>query len=139
MTRSIHQAELLAQDEIVASPQPRACNDRSFEMPSAIYGMMAALFFGFMAVMAVGFSHPEMVVPMGINFAFLTAFFAVPAVVVNASVDGRRALLWSEFMRKGIETATGRSSGGEAAILVLLLPFLVFCWAVAIVVIAALI
>ena len=137
MTRSLHHTELLAHNEIVPPPQQRACEDHTFEMPVAVYGMMAALFFGFMAVMAVGFSHPEMVVPMAINFAFLTAFFAVPAVVVNVSVDGKRALRWSEFMRKGIDTATGRTSGGEAAILVLLLPFLVFCWAVAIVIIAA--
>lgn len=138
MTSNLRQTQLLVQDEIVASPRPRACEDHSFEMPTAIYGMMAALFFGFMGIMAVGFSHPEMLVPMGINFAFLTAFFAVPAVIVNVSVEEERALRWSEFMRKGIDTATGHTSGGEAAILVLLLPFLVFCWAIAIVILAAL-
>lgn len=139
MTRSIHHAELLAQHEIVADPHLRACEDHSFEMPDAVYGMMAALFFGFMAVMAVGFAHPEMIVPMGINFAFLTAFFAVPVIFVGASGDGKRALRWSEFMRKGLDTPTGRTGGGEAIILTLLLPALIFCWAIAIVTIAALV
>jgi hypothetical protein len=40
-------------------------------------------------------------------------------------------------MRKGVETATGHSSGGEAMVLVLILPALIFCWAVAIVTIVA--
>ena len=139
MTARYQSDTLIGTAELVPSPTDRACEDHSFELPTAIYGAMAALLFGFMGVMAVGFSHPEMVVPMGVNFAFLTAFFAVPAVVVNASIDGKRALSWSNFMRNGIDTATGRCSGGEATVLVLLLPFLIFCWAIAIVSIAALV
>jgi hypothetical protein len=42
-------------------------------------------------------------------------------------------------MRKGIQTATGHSSGGEAVVLVLILPALIFCWAVAVVTIVALV
>lgn len=137
MTRGIDHAQLLARDELVPGPVERACSDHSFGMPGAVYGTMVALFFGFMAVMAVGFSHPEMVVPMGVNFAFLTAFFAIPAIFASTGGDRSRSARWSEFMRVGIATATGRSSGGEAVVLTLLLPFLIFCWSIAIVVIAA--
>jgi hypothetical protein len=42
-------------------------------------------------------------------------------------------------MRKGIDTATGHSSGGEAIVLVLLLPALIFFWALAIVTILTLV
>jgi hypothetical protein len=139
MTSRIDHTKLLARDEIVASPAQRACEDHSFELPPAIFGAMAALFFGFLGVLAIGLAEPQLIIPMGINFAFLTAFFAVPAIFAGVARDESRSLRWSEFMRKGIETATGHSSGREAAVLVLVLPALIFFWAIAIVTIVALV
>ena len=80
-------------------------------------------------------------VPMGINFAFLTAFFLVPTIFVTGSPNetGSRALRWSDFMQDGVDTATGRTCGREAAILTLMLPFLIFCWGIVVVTIAALV
>jgi len=140
MSARLKPAVLLQRDEIVASPVPRACVDHSFEFPTGIYAAMAALLFGFMAVMAVGFAAPAMVVPMAVNFIFLTAFFAVPVIFVAASPDdlGPRSLRWSDFMDKGVETATGWTSGGEAVVLALILPFVILCWGIAVVAIAAL-
>lgn len=135
-----YQADILTRrDEIVAAPPPRACEDHSFEMPTGLYGAMAALLFGFMAIMATGFAHPALAVPMAINFIFLTAFFAVPALFVTGSPKqmGQSARRWSEFIRNGIDTATGRTSGGEAVVLTLMLPFFIFCWGIAVLVIAA--
>jgi hypothetical protein len=43
------------------------------------------------------------------------------------------------FRYKGIQTATGRTSAREATILVLLLPFLILCFAIAIATIASLV
>jgi hypothetical protein len=137
MTRHIDQAKLLTRDEIAASPAHRGCTDQGFELPPAVYRVMAGLFFGFLAVLTVGLSEPHLVVPMGVNFFFLTAFFAVPAIVVGVTQDEARPLPWSEFMRKGIETATGHSTGAEAVVLVLMLPALIFFFAVAIVTIVA--
>lgn len=137
-----HKPEVLLQcDEIVAAPIPRGCEDHSFEFPTAIYGAMAALLFGFMAMMAVGFAAPGLVVPMAVNFAFLTAFFAVPAIFVIGSPDdvGPSARRWPDFMRNGVDTATGSTSGREALALTLMLPFLIFCWGIAVLVIAALV
>jgi hypothetical protein len=142
MTRHISPATLIVRNEIVAAPAPaaqRACEDHSFELPPAIYITMGGLFFGFLAVMAVGFAAPGLVVPMGINFVFLTAFFAIPTIFVAASHGDQKALGWDAFMRNGVETATGHSSGAEAAVLTLLLPALIFCFALAVVAIAALV
>jgi hypothetical protein len=100
---------------------------------------MAALFFGSLAVLAAGLADPGLVVPMAINFAFLTAFFGVPAIFVSVVDDGKRAMRWSELMSCGIETVTGHSSGREALVLTLVLPMLIFCWAIAIVAINALV
>ena len=139
MTRRIDHAKLLAREEIVARPAQRACEDHSFGLPPAIFRAMAALFFGFIGVLAVGLAAPQLIVPMGINFAFLTAFFAVPVIFAGMTKGESRSIRWSEFMQKGIETATGHSSGGEAAVLVLILPALIFFWAIAIVTIVALV
>ncbi len=139
MTRRIEHARLLAREEVVSSPVPRACEDHGFELPPAIFRTMAALFFGFLGVLAIGLAEPQLVVPMGVNFVFLTAFFAIPAIFVGASQGEARHMRWSEFMRNGIETATGHNSGREAATLVLVLPALIFLFALAIVTIVALV
>ena len=126
MTRQIDHAKLLAREEVVSPPTPRACVDQGFELPPVIFRAMAALFFGFLAVLTVGLAEPH-----------LTAFFAVPALFAGQAGGASRSRRLSEFMRKGVETATGHSSGGEAMVLVLILPALIFCWAVAIVTIVA--
>ncbi|MCL6684480.1 hypothetical protein [Sphingomonas alba] len=101
---------------------------------------MAAMFFGFVTVMAIGFAHPELVIPMAINFIFLIGFFGIPVLFVIGSPRRLEpgARRWSEFMRNGLITATGRTSGGEAVVLTLMLPFFIFCWAIVAVIIAAL-
>ena len=139
MTSHIEHAKLLSREEVVASPAPRVCPNKGFELPPVLFQAMAALFFGFLAVLWIGLAEPHLIVPMGVNFAFLTAFFAVPAAFVGVTGQEGRPLAWTEFMRKGIQTATGHSSGSDAAILILILPALIFFWALAIVVIAAIV
>lgn len=128
---------LKAEAVLVPAPRQRACEDHSFELPNGLYMAMAGLFFGFLAVLAVGLSSPGLIVPMAINFIFLTAFFAVPSIFVRTTRDGSRASSWTRFMDRGIDTATGHNSGREAAILMLLLPTFIFCWSLAIATIAA--
>jgi hypothetical protein len=139
MSVRVDPASLRADARIVPPPVLRSCQDHDFELPTVLYGAMAALLFGFLAVLAVGLANPGLVVPMGINLAFLTAFFGIPTIVVRASGRQKGSLSWSEFMERGIQTATGHSSGREAAILVLLLPAFIFCWAIVVVTIAALV
>jgi hypothetical protein len=141
MSRRLDHAELLVRQEIVAPPMPRACTDRGFELPTGIYVAMAAMFLGFVGVLSFAFRNPEMAVPFGVFVAFIAAFFAVPAMFVRTTpADGRTpALGWSRFMEQGIPTATGHAGGREAAVLVLLLPVLIFGWAIAVAVIAALV
>jgi hypothetical protein len=139
MSVHVDPALLRADAELVPSPAQRACDDHSFELPTAIYAAMGMLFFGFLAVLAIGLANPNLVLPMAINFTFLAAFFAVPITFVRSSAGGQRALRWTDFIAKGVQTATGHSSGKEAAVLILLLPMLIFCWSLAIVVINSLV
>lgn|SRR5574338_842386 len=132
---------LVARDEIVAPPPQRACDDQTFELPGGIYAAMAAMFAGFVAVLGLAFRGGHMAVAYGVIFAFLAAFFAIPAIFPRSKpVETRtRALSWARFHYKGISTATGRTRATEATVLVLLLPFLILCFAIAIASIAALV
>ena len=114
--------------------------DRSFELPTGLYAAMAALFFGFVAVMAIGFGAPGMVVPTGIIVVFIACFFAVPAVLVRTHPESRRpAMTWVRFRREGIATHYGPASARDATIQVLILPVLIFLFGVAVAAIAALV
>lgn len=133
MTRSLKHAQLLAHEEIVRSPVlpgPRACDDQTFELPVGIYAAMGLFFAGAMVVLAVAF-RTNMIVSYGVIFALLGAFFGIPAIFVKAaSSKEKKGLDWRQFRSKGIETATGLTGSGEATVLVLILPFLILCWAI---------
>ena len=137
--RHIDQARLVAADEIVESPAQRACDDQSFELPTGVFVAMGTMFASFVAVLGFAFSG-HMAVSLGVIFAFLGAFFAVPSLFPAMARDsGSRALRWHEFLDRGIDTATGRTKAGPATVLVLALPFLILCFGIAVATIAALV
>ena len=130
---------LTKRQEIVLPPALRSCNDHSFGLPNEVYWASAAFLFGFVGAMSLVFAHRELIVPMAVIVFFLAMFFAIPTLFVRiAPKDTRQSLSWSQLMDAGIDTSTGRTSGREAAVLVLMLPFLILCWGLAIVAIAAL-
>jgi hypothetical protein len=137
--RHIDQAQLVAAHELVESPIPRACEDQSFELPTGIFVAMGLMFVGFVAVLGFAFSG-HMAVSLGVIFAFLAAFFAVPSIFATQARDASsRALRWHEFLDRGIDTATGRTKAGSATVLILALPFLILCFGIAVATIAALV
>jgi hypothetical protein len=139
MTSRLNSEVLIRSDEIVEAPAARACDDQSFELPSGVYVAMAALFAGFIGVLSLALRGGQMAIVYGVIFAFIAAFFAVPAILPAMAPSGKKALSWADFRSRGIQTATGRSSAGEATVLVLLLPALIFCFGIAIAVISAMI
>lgn len=140
MSRRQTREQLLVRNEIVAPPSKRACEDQNFGLPTAIYIAMAAMFAGFVAVLSLAFRGGHMAVVYGVIFAFIAAFFAVPALFPGmAPKDGRTgALSLFDFGHRGIMTATGRASAREATVLVLLLPCLILCFGISVAVIASL-
>ena len=134
MTSRVRPDVLIARDEIVAPPGTRACDDQSFELPGRVYAAMAVMFTGFIAVLSLAFRGGHMAVAYGVIFAFIAAFFALPAMF-----QPKQGLSWSMFRYRGVQTATGRSSAAEATALVLLLPFLILCFGIAVATIAALV
>ncbi|HVU29656.1 MAG TPA: hypothetical protein VHE36_04570 [Sphingomicrobium sp.] len=140
MSRRQAREQLSVRDEIVAAPAKRACEDQNFELPTPLYVAMAIMFAGFVAVLSSAFRGGHMAVVYGVIFAFIAAFFAVPALFPAQGPRENRTkpLSLFDFGHRGIMTATGRSSSGEATILVLLLPFLILCFGIAVATIASL-
>ena len=131
--------ELLAQGEVVAAPvvtaipAQRACTDQNFELPTGLYVAMAVMFTGFVAVLALVLHGGHLAVAFGAIFAFIGIYFGVPFLFPKMSgSSGAKALSWDEFTDRGIATATGHSTAREAAVLVLLLPSLIFCFGLAV-------
>jgi hypothetical protein len=141
MTRRQAHQQLLAQGEVATAPADRACRDQSFELPTGIYIAMATMFTGFVAVLGFAFRGGHMAVVVGVILAFIGAFFAVPAMFpgVAGTETSTTALSWSEFADRGIVTANGHSSAREATTLVLLLPFLILLFGIAVVTIASIV
>lgn len=140
MTSRVNLKLLNARSEIVASPAHRACTDQSFELPAGMYVAMGLMFAGFVAVLAFAF-RSNMAVSYGVIFAFLVTYFGVPALFPRLArrYSNARSLDWAAFRERGITTATGHATSIEATILILLLPFLIFCFATAVATIAALV
>ena len=114
--------------------------DRSFELPTALYALSIALFLGFMAVTAVGFGNPELILPLAVIVLSIVAIFGVPAIWVRMAPENRRsAKSWSRFRLDGIVTGSGHTSARDAMVQVLIMPALIFLWGVATVIIAALV
>lgn len=139
--------EIVAEKAIVhttlpalARPRHQVDVDRGFELPSVLYAATAGMFLAFLAVMAAGFAHPEMILPMAIFTIFIVGFFGVPALWVRMKPDhADRAKSWSRFIGEGVQTYTGHCKGRDAAVLVLLLPAIVLMWGIATVTIAAIV
>ena len=137
MSRRVDQQHLVASREIATAPAPRACTDRSFGLPPVLHIATAMLFLGFVTVLCAAFATPGLLVPYAVFSIFIVAFFAVPALWASMKPESRtQPLSWDEFRERGIDTMTGRTPAGEATTLVLILPTLVFLWAVAVAVIA---
>ena len=136
MTTRVKPEILVARDELVAAPLERASTDQSFELPKGLYIAMAALFAGFIGVLSLSFRGGHMAVAYGVIFAFIAAFFAIPTLFPAMAPQGKPSLSWTMFRMRGIQTATGRSTARDATVLVLLLPFLIFCFGMAVAAIA---
>jgi len=131
---------LAANAVLVAAPvaPQRACTDRSFELPTALYAASIGSYLAFLAIMAVGFQSPDMILPMVIFVAFIAILFGTPMMWARMKPDhDSRALTMSQFLARGIETHTGHNTGGTAAVQMLILPVLVVLWGIAVVVVAA--
>ena len=131
--------ELIAeQAAIVEAPKKRHEVDRTFELPKGLYAATVALYLGFLAVMATGMSSPGLIIPMAIFTVFIVAGFGIPAIWTRlAPQSASKQMSFAQLRRDGISTLTGRLPAKDAAVQMLILPAIIFCWGIATITIAA--
>ena len=124
--------DLIADQAIIhATPVRRTVVDRTFELPKGLYVATVGLYLGFLAVMATGLATPGLIIPMAIFTIFIVGGFGLPLVWTRlAPESGQRTMRWAELKQRGIATFTGRVTARDAAVQVLILPVLIFCWGV---------
>ena len=114
--------------------------DRTFEMPSALYGATVGLYLGFIAILGIGLSTPELALPMAIFAIFIVGLFGAPALWLGLGRKPEaRAKTLGELMRHGIATHTGLLKGKDAAIQMMILPVLIVVWAFTVLLIAGIV
>ena len=131
--------ELIAeQAAIVEAPKKRHEVDRTFELPKGLYAATVALYLGFLAIMATGMSSPGLIIPMAIFTVFIVAGFGIPAIWTRlAPQSASKQMSFAQLRRDGISTLTGRLPAKDAAVQMLILPAIIFCWGIATITIAA--
>jgi hypothetical protein len=146
VSQFVSREKLRAFAEIVGAPAAsqttslvREDIDRSFELPTGLYIATAALYLGFIGLMAAAFGNAELAIPLVIFAFFIVAGFGVPTLWARMEpANGQRALTFGALKNRGVATATGQLSAGAATAQVLVLPVLIFAWGVAVAIIAAL-
>ena len=114
--------------------------DRTFELPTALYGVTVAMYLGFLAIMAIGFRTPELILPMAAFVISIVAGFGIPTIWSRlAPKTESKPKSWRRLTLEGIRTASGKTAARDAAVQVLILPVLIFLWGIAAVTIAAIV
>lgn len=130
--------ELVAEQAIIhVEPKRQTVVDRSFEMPKALYAATVALYLGFLAVLGIGLQSPGLVIPMAICTIIVVAGFGVPTIWTRLAQGGSQPLELQQLLGQGIATHTGRLAGRDAVIQMMILPVLIFAWAIIMVVTVA--
>jgi hypothetical protein len=140
LTPEIVQQKARIVDAPEAEAQVQTNVDRNFELPKALYGATLACYLGFVAITAMAFGNPALIIPMVIIGLIVTAGFVVPGIWTQLKPETKkvRSMGLDHFAGKGIMTNTGPLKARDAATQVLILPVLVLLWGVAVVTIAAL-
>jgi len=138
MTERISEQELVQVATVGGAP-PRARVDRNFGLPTSIYVATAAMYLGFIGLMAIMFNNPGLTIPLVICAVFIVIFFGVCGIWTRMAPDNDSVPLTDgQFASRGIETWSGRLTAREAAVQVLILPAVVLLWGLIIGVIVAL-
>ena len=138
MSIHIPAEQLQDQAHVIAAPLRRNRGARPFDLHPAIHVAVAGAYLAFVGILAIAFMGPELVVPAAIFIVGVVALFLTPALWARVVPDeGLPLQSWSEFLREGVDTITGRLTAGQALAQILTLPVLVVGLAAAMAVIRA--
>ena len=94
------------------------------DMPIAAGAFLIASFAALMLAFVVTIHGARTDFAILIGAFYLAMFFGVPAIFLRVENDDRRRPTLAEFLDCGIDTATGRISGGGALVQMLIVPAL---------------
>ena len=95
------------------------------DMPAAAGILIVGVYAALMGAFAVTLGHDGHAGFVIVIAAFFVAmFFAIPFVFLRTEKDGSRRPSLTVFLESGIDTATGRISGGGALVQMLIVPLL---------------
>lgn len=95
------------------------------DVPAAAGALLAASYAALVGAFAlVTVASPASIFAIAVCFVFLAAFFAVPFAFLAVEPKQKRRIGFEAFLRKGMETLTGHSSGGAALVQMLMVPVL---------------
>lgn len=103
------------------SPEPFRATGAEF--PPVVYRLVMLLFVWFLLAALFAFSHASGL-DLGISVMIFTVMLGLPVVLRHANPLFRRGAnaSWETFHSSEVDVATGRLSGDEATIQVLLIP-----------------
>lgn len=116
-TVAVAPAESLAP---AAAPSPETAAP---DIPAAVGGLIAASYAALLAVFFALFAgSPLALFSITICAVFVAVFFAVPRIFFAVEADSARRPSLSRFWHDGLQTLTGRCSGRDALIQMLIVP-----------------
>lgn len=93
------------------------------DVPAAVGGLIVGSYVALLAVFFALFAgSPLAFFSITICAVFVAVFFAVPRIFFAVEADPARRPTFSHFWYNGIETLTGRTSGKDALIQMLIVP-----------------
>lgn len=92
------------------------------EFPPGIYGLIVAMFAWFLMAAVIAFSTHASGLDLGMSIFIFAVMLGIPVILRHANPTFRpgRSPRWQEFF--SIDIATGRLSGNEATLQILLIP-----------------
>ena len=118
-----------------AAVAPAAANDAAAEpfrpppaladVPAGVTGLVAGSYVALILVFFALFANsPLALFSITICAFFVAIFFAVPKIFLEVEAAPVRRPTFARFLNSGIETLTGRSSGRDALVQMLIVPVL---------------
>jgi hypothetical protein len=93
------------------------------DVAPGVGGLIVAAFAGLLGVFFAFFARsPEALFAITICAFFVATFFTVPRLFLAVEADPSRRPTLDAFLAKGLDTLTGRSSGRDALVQMLIVP-----------------
>jgi hypothetical protein len=112
-------------DEADPADEAFAATPSCPDVPAAAGGLIAASYVALVATFAVAMTgSAQSIFALVVCAVFLAAFLAVPRIFLGLEESTGRRPSFQRFLNEGMATMTGRSSGRDALIQMLIVPVL---------------